>query len=307
MASQQAARRLILTAQAITRHATIQANVAWNPRVDKLLRLLASLTYAAERGDPAATAMLLIVERTTVEAIAWARAWRPTLLDDAARAEEAGRLAAEQLLGQYRATRGPYKAQPALTSIPLANRVDAALTGIVTATTTRVHQAAAFGVTEGPRQVARRIRDAFGTPIKRATLIARTEMLTAYRDASIKRYAENPLLSEWVWVAALDGRTCPVCWAMHGSIHPLSEPFGSHAQCRCAPMPVVPGASLPTTGPDLFSGLATTSQARILGPSRLALYKQGVGIDQMVSTRANPVYGVSRGLTPVGALKQRAA
>lgn len=303
MASQQATRRLILVAQSITRHASILANQKWEPRRTRLIKLLATLTAAAERGDPAAASMLAIVERATIETTGWARDWRGDLISDSARASRIGRDAADSLIPPT----GPSGlASPALTSLPLPVYVDNLLAGVVAATTSRVQEAAAFGITENPRQVARRITQAFGTPPIKAQTIARTEMLHAYRSASIARYAENPLLSEWVWVAALDGRTCPTCWAMHGTIHPLSEPFGSHPNCRCAPMPVVPGAALPTPGVDLFAELAAEKQAAILGPGRKRLYDEGVGLADMVRTADHPVYGVTRGLAPIGSISRAA-
>jgi hypothetical protein len=43
------------------------------------------------------------------------------------------------------------------------------------------------------------------------------------------------VLRGWEWLAAMDERTCPSCWAQHGTIHTLDEPGpNDHPQGRCA-------------------------------------------------------------------------
>lgn len=90
-----------------------------------------------------------------------------------------------------------------------------------------------------PRKTARLIRNALGTALNRALTIARTETLRAQRIAANENYRANDgVVKGWRWSASLDGRTCPSCWAMHGTIHPLSEDMESHPNCRCAAVPV---------------------------------------------------------------------
>jgi hypothetical protein len=49
---------------------------------------------------------------------------------------------------------------------------------------------------------------------------------------------EQRTLAGWVWLAKLDARTCPSCWAQHGRLHPLEEPGPlDHQSGRCADMP----------------------------------------------------------------------
>lgn len=58
-------------------------------------------------------------------------------------------------------------------------------------------------------QIARAIRDALGGDLTRAVTISRTEVMRAYRTASIATYRENSDLVEgWRWQATLSGRTC---------------------------------------------------------------------------------------------------
>ena len=89
-----------------------------------------------------------------------------------------------------------------------------------------------------PRKTARLIRNALGTALNRALTIARTETLRAQRIAANENYRANDgVVKGWRWSASLDGRTCPSCYAMHGTIHPLSETMESHVNCRCTSIP----------------------------------------------------------------------
>lgn len=91
-------------------------------------------------------------------------------------------------------------------------------------------QALMAGVAAGqnPRQIAQQMRDAFGGNLVRALTVARTETLRAYRAANQEAYrANSDVLEGWMWVSDLGPRACAACIAMHGTIHPLDEEFGS--------------------------------------------------------------------------------
>ncbi|MEM4406548.1 MAG: phage minor head protein [Candidatus Methanomethylicaceae archaeon] len=91
---------------------------------------------------------------------------------------------------------------------------------------------------ENPRKIAPELRKALGTTLSRAMTIARTEILRASRVSAIESYRRNSdLVTGWLWHAALDSRSCLVCWLLHGSFHFLSEEMQSHPNCRCAPVP----------------------------------------------------------------------
>ena len=93
-----------------------------------------------------------------------------------------------------------------------------------------------------PRETARELRTVLGGNAARALTIARTESLRAYREATRASYAASrDVVNGWAWQATLDGRTCQVCWAMHGSQHPVDESLASHPSCRCALVPVTKG------------------------------------------------------------------
>jgi hypothetical protein len=82
------------------------------------------------------------------------------------------------------------------------------------------------GVAAGsnPKATARRIiartEGRFNGGLNRALNIARTETLDAHRaGAALGMSQHADVLRGWEWLAAMDERTCPSCWAQHGSMH----------------------------------------------------------------------------------------
>jgi SPP1 gp7 family putative phage head morphogenesis protein len=161
-----------------------------------------------------------------------------------------------------------------------------------------VGSALVSGVVAGrsPRLVAREVQRVSGMPLSRALTIARTETLRAYREASRQTYQQNgDVVEGWIWHAALDARGCLVCWAKHGSRHPLSEPFSGHPNCRCAMVPEISGWSPSITpGATEFAQLSAAEQEAILGPSKFRAYKDGaVTLDNLVKETHSPVWGTT--------------
>jgi SPP1 gp7 family putative phage head morphogenesis protein len=169
------------------------------------------------------------------------------------------------------------------------------LAGLGSAVTDTVTRELARGVAMGtnPRVVAARmttrLEGRFNGGAGRALTIARTEMLDATRAAGAMVDQRNSaVLGGWQWVAALDPRTCPSCWAQHGTVHPLDEPGpDDHANGRCARVPVTrswadlgyPGIAEPASAvPDAqatFLDLTAKEQLQVMGPGRLALLRRG--------------------------------
>lgn len=92
---------------------------------------------------------------------------------------------------------------------------------------------------EGARVLARRISDDMAMPRQRAELIARTETMRAFNDASKEQYARYGI-ERVEWLATPDERTCSVCGALHGRSWPLGKepPCPAHPRCRCVILPV---------------------------------------------------------------------
>lgn len=135
------------------------------------------------------------------------------------------------------------------------------------------------GIVEGknPRTISREIREQVDGNRAKALTIARTEVLRAHRAAALENYRENmDVVEGWMWMAQLDARTCVVCWAMHGTVHPLSEDFGTHPNCRCSPLPVVRGARIELEpGVARFERLSEEEKLEVLGKKAYAQYQSG--------------------------------
>lgn len=145
---------------------------------------------------------------------------------------------------------------------------------------------------ENPRAAAdrmvRRVEGRFNGGLTRALNIARTEILDAHRSAAAASQFENAdVMAGWTWAATLDTRTCPSCWAQHGTEHPLEEigPIDHH-QGRCARLPKAKtwrelGFDIdepPSVLPDAqqrFDSLPEADQLQIMGPVRLQAYRTG--------------------------------
>lgn len=131
-------------------------------------------------------------------------------------------------------------------SRPLSREATAAMkSALIRAVALGLHPNDAAGI------MLERVGAGFNGGLARATAIARTEILDAHRAATAAQdKASADLLTGWQWVASLTPATCPACFSMHGTIHPIEEfgPLG-HQQC------VLPGALI--SGP---RALASTSR-----------------------------------------------
>lgn len=175
--------------------------------------------------------------------------------------------------------------------------------------------------TEAARSMVQQVEGAFNGGLTRAINIARTETLDAYRHTSATVHAANAdVLDGWTWIATLDRRTCPGCWGMHGTHHPLAQagPW-DHQQGRCARMPKVkswaelgiPGVEAPDLTPDaerVFAALPPDEQLAIMGPGRLALLTAGrVDWRDLATRRDNQAWRPSYVPRPVRELQAIAA
>lgn len=160
---------------------------------------------------------------------------------------------------------------------------------------------------ENPRVAARRMVDRvqgeFNGGLSRALVIARTEILDAHRSSTAAAQLANAdVLSGWMWLAKLDKRTCPACWARHGTVHDLAETGpDDHQQGRCARLPVTkswaelgfhdviePAPLVPDAG-QVFADLSRADQLRIMGPIRLKALDTGVlSLADMAVPKNNP-------------------
>ena len=199
---------------------------------------------------------------------------------------------------------------PATPGISFTRMSPDALAAIVERTTKQIHSATlplpadveramkaqlirGIAVGDNPRRTASKIMAAteqrFNGGLTRALTIARTETLDAHRTATrASEKVNTDILEEWEWHAALTARTCPSCWAKHGTRHPLDEPGpNDHQNGRCARVTVTKSwADLGFTGiaepasltPDaqaVFANLTPDAQLAVMGPARLELLNSG--------------------------------
>lgn len=152
------------------------------------------------------------------------------------------------------------------------------------------------GVAAGknPRDTAARMvkntEGGFNGGLTRALTIARTETVSAHREAAAVSHAANAdVLAGWVWLTDLrvSPPPCPACLGMAGTEHPLSEPGPlGHQNCRCSRMPKTktwaelgiegmdePASQAPNAN-DWFTSQDVATQKKILGPARYDAWKR---------------------------------
>lgn len=163
------------------------------------------------------------------------------------------------------------------------------------------------------RRIVRRVEGRFNGGLTRALVISRVETLDAHRAGAAVGQAQHlDVLAGWTWLSALDIRTCPSCWAQHGSEHPASEPGPiDHHQGRCARMPrtktwaelgidIPEPPSLLPNAQERFDALSVQAQRDILGPARYAAYVEGrFPMDAWSVRKSNPGWRDSYAVAPV--------
>jgi SPP1 gp7 family putative phage head morphogenesis protein len=169
-----------------------------------------------------------------------------------------------------------------------------------------------LGLGKGPRAIALDLRRSTNVAAVRALRISRTEVLRAYRSASLATYRANgDILRGWQWLASISRRTCPVCIAMNGTIHRLGEPFASHPSCRCCPVPLVRGVTPPVErGEEAFARMSADDRRAVLGVGKAQEYEAGrLELADLAARTRDARWGPGlreRSLAEVRAMKQAA-
>ena len=141
-----------------------------------------------------------------------------------------------------------------------------------------------------------------------AERMVRAVVMHTMNTARMELYKANSNIIKAVqYVATLDTKTCPVCGTLDGKVWDLDEQHPTppmHYNCRCVIAPItkswrelgIDKDEIPPTVRSSMNGyvpetidykewLAKQSektQAEILGPTRLKMYKQGLSIEKMV-------------------------
>lgn len=157
----------------------------------------------------------------------------------------------------------------------------------------------AKAIAEGwnPRKMATVLkREVEGLSKNRAVLIARTEMIRAYRTANKDIYERNDdVLRGWRWTCAKTPATCGLCLALDGEIYPTNKVLVSHPACRCTMVPLPKtdfGGPQPKSGEEYFKNLPPTDQDRILGKTKASMYREGkITLKDNVGFKDSPQWG----------------
>jgi len=130
----------------------------------------------------------------------------------------------------------------------LYQRNFAELKGVTESMAQQISRSLAQGLAEGknPRVVAREMVKLVDIGLKRATTIARTEIVRAHVQGALNTYKSQGIEGVTVlveWSTAIQD-VCPDCADLEGRVFTLDEISGLiplHPNCRCVPIPFIPG------------------------------------------------------------------
>lgn len=130
----------------------------------------------------------------------------------------------------------------------LFSRTFEELEGLTSTMASQVRRSLSESLAEGrgPRQAARILNNRVAVGTTRARTIARTEIIRAHHQASIREYKRagvERVVVKAEWLTAQDERVCPRCRALEGQVFELDDIEGLiplHPNCRCVALPVRP-------------------------------------------------------------------
>ncbi len=185
------------------------------------------------------------------------------------------------------------------------------LANLHTETVERMAQTLVAGIAQGknPREVARLMVDAGGIGHERALLIARTEMMRAWRETQNLLYHQTDYVTGWQWVATADRRTCPTCLMLDGRIFPVNQVQVDHPNGRCTSVPVFEGKpffrELPAS--KWLASQPDVVKERIFGPGRWKLIKSGrASMEDVIVPRRHPTFGTHYGTATIEEMLENA-
>jgi SPP1 gp7 family putative phage head morphogenesis protein len=162
------------------------------------------------------------------------------------------------------------------------------------------------GMAQGwnPRKTARAMADELAQGLDKALVIARTEQIRSFREATREQYGTMGI-TQYQRHCAKSDRTCLACLALDGKVYEQSEIMDSHPNCRCFTVAVIAGdVNEHASAQEWFGGLDEKRQKEILGPGHFDLYKQGVPLSEMAKVTDNPVWGPTLGVRPLSEMME---
>jgi hypothetical protein len=127
-----------------------------------------------------------------------------------------------------------------------------------------------------PNQVARNMVDGLGYGLEKATVIARTEQLRAYRQATVMEYRESGVVKGFRRLVAKVGAWV-ACLLLDNEYYEVESEFDDHPNGRCTVIAVL--KDMPErereTGTDWFKALDPEQQKSIMGGKYYEAWKDG--------------------------------
>lgn len=179
-------------------------------------------------------------------------------------------------------------------SSPLRQLLQDAWPDAIDQTTNALVRGLALGY--NPRKIAKEMAKGIEGGLQRSMLIARTEPMRAYREATLITWRETKRVRGFQRVATHDRRTCPACLFSDGEMYDIEDEMPEHPQGRCVFIPVM-YSQLPhewERGRAWFERQPSATQVSILGPGRYKAWKEGKFQLEDIPVRvSNPVWGDS--------------
>lgn len=218
-------------------------------------------------------------------------------------AQRAASLLAQADLGTYAEALGGEAVKGTGVAIGLMGNGESLLTAfaqLAPRIATAVQASVLDGVKDGleANQLGLSIQQTVASAATSGLRASTTETMRVYRENLISDFKQNKMLVRgWGWISRLDKHTCIVCILMHGTSHKLSEPFASHPQCRCIPVPraIVTTFEDFQTGREWFLDKSGVAQERILGKAAYKAYSSGeVKLDDFIARTRSAEWGQGR-------------
>lgn len=147
-----------------------------------------------------------------------------------------------------------------------------------------------------PRKTAAAMRQGLQSGLQRSLVIARTEQLRAWREASRATYQASGVVAGYKRLAAKATRTCVACLLADGQFYELDQPFEEHPQGRCTLVPVLIGREAPEweSGRHWLERQPAATQRQLLGPAAYNAWQAGdLRLEELVERHEHPTWGAA--------------
>jgi hypothetical protein len=156
-----------------------------------------------------------------------------------------------------------------------------------------------------PRDTARSMLDMMAGNLQHALVVARTEQLRAYREASRQQMIASGVVDGYIRRCALNPLTCVACLALDGTEYPTDTLMEVHPNDRCFMQPKVKDLKPieQMSGEAWFGQQTEDVQRGILGNSYFDAWKSGkFEFRQLARTTEHDVWGATVRVTPLSEL-----